>query len=155
MNANERYLEAKVMSATPVELVRMLYRRAIEAVGAARRRLAEGDIRARSREISRAMEITVELAGALDRKQGGEVAVRLAALYDYIGRRLLEANLRQDDGALAEAERLLVTLEEGWAGLSGATPAEAAPSASQSEAAGSAYGYQAPSSYAPAHCWSA
>ena len=158
MNANDRYLEAKVMSASPVELVRMLYRRALSAVGAARRHLAEGDIRARSREISTAMEIAVELAGSLNREKGGEVALRLAALYDYMGRRLIDANLHQDDRALAEVEGLLATLDEGWAGLNDAG-APAAPPAHEEFAAPSAgpvYGYTPEPVYSPgSQCWSA
>lgn len=155
MNANDRYLEAKVMSASPVELVRMLYRRALGAVSAARRHLAEGDIRARSREISTAMEISVELAGSLDREKGGDVATRLAALYDYIGRRLLEANLHQDGAALAEVEGLLATLDEGWAGLN-ETHAPAASPEFAAPCTGSGYGYTPEAVYSPgSQCWSA
>lgn len=156
MNANDRYLEAKVMSASPVELVRMLYRRALGAVGAARRHLAGGDIRARSREISRAMEIAVELAGSLDRDKGGDVALRLATLYDYIGRRLLEANLHQDDAALADVEGLLATLDEGWAALNEvrtpAPPREEFPTSCTAPG----YGYTPEPAYSPgSQCWSA
>lgn len=156
MNVNDRYLEAKVMSASPVELVRMLYRRAIGAVAAARRHLAEGDIRARSQEISRAMEIAVELAGSLDRENGGEVARQLASLYDYMERRLIEANLHQDDRALAEVEGLLATLDEAWAAMVEPASAPASLPAAAPEDLPAAYGYPAQPAYAPgAHCWSA
>jgi flagellar protein FliS len=158
MNANDRYLEATVMSASPLELVRMLYRRALGAAAAARRHLAEGDIRARSREISTAMEIAVELAGSLDREKGGDVALHLAALYDYIGTRLLEANLHQDDAALAEVERLLATLDEGWAGIHDARTPAPAPSRQEFAAptAGPGYGYTPEPVYTTgSQCWSA
>jgi flagellar protein FliS len=79
--------------------------------------LAGGDIAARSGSISKACQLIGELAGALDAQRGGEIAARLAQLYDYILRRLLEANLRQKDEPLAEVLSLLVTLGEGWEGI--------------------------------------
>jgi flagellar protein FliS len=113
----DQYLETRVMAATPVELVRMLYGALIQAVGDARRHLAAGDIAARSRQISRAVEIVLELSGSLDRDKGGELARNLVELYDYIQRRLLEANVRQEDAPLAEALGLLHTMSEAWAAL--------------------------------------
>lgn len=114
MNVNDHYLAGRVLSASPLELVRILYGGAIEKVREARRHLATGDIGARSREISSALEMIVELSGALDRERGGEVARNLVELYDYIERRLLEANLRQEDAPLAEVLGLLMTLQEAW-----------------------------------------
>src|SRR6185295_10441697 len=99
---NQTYLEARVMSATPLELVRILYDAARQAVEEARRCLAAGDIAARSRQISKAGSILVELAASLDESRGGEIARRLKALYDYMGMRLLDANVRQADEPLAE-----------------------------------------------------
>lgn len=126
-NVNDRYLEARVMSASPVELVRMLYGAALESVREARRHLAAGDCAARAREISRATEILVELSTALDRKTGGSIARDLAELYDYLERRLMDANIRQDDAPLAEAERLLATLSGAWAAVAaGEQPAAGA-----------------------------
>jgi flagellar protein FliS len=116
-NANDAYLENRVLSADPIELVRMLYQAADGAVRAARGHLAAGDIAARSNAIVRACDILAELTGSLDRDRGGEIADRLAQLYDYITRRLVEANTLQQDAPLAEALGLLGTLEEGWDGV--------------------------------------
>jgi flagellar secretion chaperone FliS len=122
-DAHDRYLEERVLSAGPMELVRLLYEGCVAAVLDARRQLAEGDIAARSRAISRACDIVIELASALDRERGGEVAANLARMYDYILGRLMEANLKADDGILAEAARLLMTMSEAW----GDDRAEVAP----------------------------
>lgn len=92
----------------------MLYRGALGAVRDARRFLAEGHIAERSRSISKAYEIVVELHAALDRQGGGEISSRLAALYDYLLRRLLEANTKQSDAVLADVFGLLSTLSEAW-----------------------------------------
>jgi len=121
-SVNDQYLEARVMSASPVELVRMLFGAAAQAVREARRHLAGGDIRARSQEISRATAILMELQTALDTSRGGELAVRLGGLYDYMERRLLEANQQQADTPLAEVLELVSTLAQGW----NAVPAETA-----------------------------
>lgn len=102
------------MSSSPVELVRILYDAAGQAVREARRHLAEGDIAARSRQISKAGAVLAELATSLDATRGGEIAARLGALYSYLGLRLLDANVRQADEPLAEVLNLLETLAEGW-----------------------------------------
>ncbi len=112
--ATDAYLESEILSADPVTLVRLLYANAIAAVRHARRHLAAGDIRERSRTISRAIEIVAELTASLNTAGGGEIAQRLAALYDYIGRRLIEANCRQTDAPLAESLSLLLTLADAW-----------------------------------------
>ena len=116
-DGNDAYLEGRVLSADPIELVRLMYQTATGAVRDARAHLAAGDIAARSRSISKACEILCELAGSLDFERGGEIGRRLAQLYDYMQRRLLEANIQQSDAPLAETLGLLVTLSEGWEGV--------------------------------------
>lgn len=113
-NAQEAYLEQRVLSADPLELVRLLYQAAIAAVRDARRALHAGAIAARSRSISKACGIVLELNAALDHSQAGEISMRLAALYDYILGRLLDANMQQSDAPLAEVWGLLSTLAEAW-----------------------------------------
>jgi flagellar protein FliS len=123
---HDRYLEAEVLSADPVKLVRLLYRGGIEAVRNARRHLAQGAIRERSRQINKAWEILLELAVSLNREQGGEISHRLAALYSYMQERLIEANTRQADAPLQEVEALLVSLSEAWQGAALSPESDAA-----------------------------
>ena len=113
-NAQDAYLENRILSADPLELVRLLYQAAMAAVKEARRGLAAGEIVARSRAISMACEIVIELNAALDPSRGGDLAPRLAALYDYMLGRLLDANMQQNDAPLAEVAGLLSTLSEAW-----------------------------------------
>jgi flagellar protein FliS len=110
-------LEMQVYSATPLELVRMLFDAAVDSVRAARRHLAEGKIAERSRAVTKTYRILAELYVALDRQRGGELATRLAGLYDYMQRRLLDANFRQADDGLAEVEKLLLPLQAAWASI--------------------------------------
>jgi flagellar protein FliS len=114
-SAHDAYLESRVLSAEPLELVHMLYQGAIGAVQDARHNLADGKIMERSRAITKACTILAELTVALNQEAGGELAKRLASLYDYMRRRLLEANFRQSDEPLGEVLGLLATLAEGWA----------------------------------------
>jgi flagellar protein FliS len=116
-NAQDAYLETRVLSADPIELVRLLYQAATGAVEDARRHLAAGEIAARSKSISKAYQIVVELSVSLDRQRGAEISRRLAELYDYMERRLIEANLQQSDAPLKEVLGLLATLAEAWEGI--------------------------------------
>ena len=123
---HDHYQETEVMSAVPVKLVSILYRAAIEAVGAARQHLRDGDIRGRSRQITKALEVLYELLRSLDRENGGQIARSLAGLYGYMTGQLIEANARQIDAPLAEVEQLLLTLLDAWSFLPAPAPAEAA-----------------------------
>jgi len=123
---HEAYLAQRILSADPVELVRMLYAGASEAVETGRARLAAGDIRGRSAAISKAVEILAELAATLDHGRAPELSQSLAALYDYMQRRLLEANFQQADAPLAEVLGLVRTLAEAWSRVPASAPVPAA-----------------------------
>jgi len=131
------YLESRILAADPIELVRLLYQTGIRAVQDARRHLERGSILERSHAITNACQVVIHLAASLDHERGGEISRRLAALYDYILRRLTEANFQQRDEPLAEVLRLLVTLAEGWEGVKPAPQPQArAGSPWKPEAAG-------------------
>jgi len=116
-SGHDAYLENRVLTADPIGLVNLLYQACMQAVREARRHLAEGRIAERSREINQACAIVIELATALDHDRGGDISQRLALLYDYMQRRLLEANMKQSDAPLADVLGLLSTLSEAWAGI--------------------------------------
>jgi len=115
INAQYQYFESRVLSADPMELIEILYEAALESVGKAIRHLREGDIAARSKAISRAHAILVELGFSLNRDADPKLAANLVELYDYMERRLNEANFQQIEPPLAEVAKLLTTLREGWA----------------------------------------
>jgi len=131
--AFDTYLETRVLAADPLGLVRLLYQGAIGAVQDARHHLAEGKIMERSRAITKASCILIELTAALDHEHGGELASRLAGLYGYMQTKLQEANFKQIDAPLGEVLGLLTTLSEGWTGIAQAAepPAAAASPWSQ------------------------
>lgn len=113
-DARLAYVEHEILQADPIRLVQLLYRGALEAVGKARVHLGQGNIKERSQQITKAADILNELTLSLDRERGGEIAANLAELYDYLQRRLQDANFRQAEDPLIEAERLLSTLLEAW-----------------------------------------
>ena len=127
IDAYRVYEEHKILGASPVELVQIMYRAATVAVREARVHLKAGDIALRSAQISKAQLILLELSSAVDKERGGELATRLIALYEYMQRRLTEANVEQRDPPLEEVGRLLETLLEAWQKC--VAPVEAVPSA--------------------------
>ena len=130
-NPYQNYLEDEVLTADPIKLIVLLYRGAIDSVTSARRHLATGDIRARSRSITKAMEIVSELARTLDYERGGNVSTELVRIYEYVLVALSEANVTQTDEPLAHSKGLLSTLLMGWEGIqskeASGSPASAGP----------------------------
>ena len=110
----QNHLEDEILTANPVHLIRLLYRGALDSITSARRYLKLGDIRARSRAISKAMAIVTELSLSLNHPTGGDVSKNLAELYAYAEKLLIQANQEQSDPPLAEAERLLSPLLQAW-----------------------------------------
>ena len=115
---HDAYLESRILTAGPLELVRILYRLALDSIREARIHLVGGDIAARSKAVSRAIGALSELNCSLDRETGGEVARRLGELYEYMEWRLLQANFKQSETMLGEVAGLLATLLEAWQGVS-------------------------------------
>jgi len=110
------YFEQTILNAEPLDLIRMLYRRAISCVRDAREHLSHQRIAERSVAILRAYSAIAELLVALRPEIAPELSGRLRDLYSYMQQRLLDANMQQADQPLAEVLGLLITLDEAWAG---------------------------------------
>lgn len=133
-NAASAYAQVGVqtgaMSASPHKLIAMLYDGARGAIARAKFHMEAGEIVAKGNAISKAIEIIDNgLRAVLDHSAGGEIAADLEALYDYMSRRLMLANVRNDVALLSEVDRLLEDLAGAWAqiGDDAPAPAEAAP----------------------------
>lgn len=107
-------LETGVQSAHPHRLIAMLFDGALLAVARARQAMAAKDVAARGAAISKAIQIIDEGLKASLVDTGSELAANLRALYEYMGRRLLFASLKNDAGALDEVTRLLTDIKEAW-----------------------------------------
>lgn len=113
-SAYRTYVETSISVADPLELTRLLYRGAIEAILRARQSMAQNDVRLRASHIGKAQQILAELVSALDAQSGLEIAGQLNRLYDYILHLLQTANFEQREAPLAEAQQLLQTLLDAW-----------------------------------------
>lgn len=106
--------QSRVEDASPHQLVQMLLDGALDRLALARGHLQAGRIQQKAETLSRAMAIVDSLSAQLDLERGGEIAQNLRSLYDYSTRRLLEANLRNDDAAIDEVAGLLREIKAGW-----------------------------------------
>jgi flagellar protein FliS len=108
-------LETQMEDASPHKLVVMLFDGALLSVANAQRFMEHKEIAAKGMAISKAIDIIANgLQASLDIDSGGEIAARLDALYEYMGQRLLHANLRNDLAALQEVSALLQELKSAW-----------------------------------------
>jgi flagellar protein FliS len=109
----DRYLAEKVNTATPAELIGMLYDAGIVAMQAGQAAAEAGQVQDTHRHLVRAQSIVVELRCSLN-LSAGEVAHNLDRLYEFLGRRLVDANLRKDAGIVAECIRVFTPLRDAW-----------------------------------------
>ncbi|MEB7886153.1 flagellar export chaperone FliS [Serratia fonticola] len=108
-------VESGVMGASPHQLIVMLFDGALSALLRARILMEQGNIAGKGLAISKAINIIDNgLKNGLNHEQGGEIADNLAALYDYMKRRLMQANLHNDVAALDEVSGLLENIADAW-----------------------------------------
>ncbi len=96
------------------QLTNMLFDGVIDRISQARGAMRRGDVPAKGMHFSKALAIIGELRGSLDHGAGGTLASRLDALYDYVSRRLLHAQLNNDERAIDEAIDLLTPVRDAW-----------------------------------------
>ena len=108
-------LQTGIVSASPHRLIAMLFDGARIAIANAKGHMARNEIAAKGESVSKAIAIIDDgLNASLDVNVGGELALNLRALYEYMSRRLIEANLRNDPTILDEVSRLLGELQGAW-----------------------------------------
>jgi len=108
-------LETGVVAASPNQLIIMLYEGAELAVRMAIKHIEEGDLARKSAAITKASTIILDgLRAALDTRKGGDLAIQLDALYDYMNKRLMLAHLKNQTAPLEEVLGLLRELHGAW-----------------------------------------
>ena len=113
-----------VESADPHGLITLLMDGALERLVKARAHIMRGEIAAKGESISRCIDIMGGLRDSLDRKVDEQLVDRLDSLYEYMSRRLVQANLRNDLRTLDEVTKLLTQVRDSWAKVA-PTPAGA------------------------------
>ncbi|HHW70658.1 MAG TPA: flagellar export chaperone FliS [Clostridiales bacterium] len=112
-NPYQQYEKQSVMTASPGELTLMLYNGCIKFIKMGIKYIEEGNIGEANNAIQKAQDIINELAVTLDMEY--EIAEQMYLLYEYMERRLIEANISKDMGILHEVEELIVELRDTWA----------------------------------------
>lgn len=108
-------LESGVMNASPHQLIMMLFDGAQSALIRAKILINQGETATKGAALSKAINIINNgLSAGLDMDKGGELAQNLSALYDYMSRRLLHANLHNDEQAIDEVLALLENIADAW-----------------------------------------
>jgi flagellar protein FliS len=116
------YVQTQVQSATPLQLVSLLYDAAVKSAATAHEAMMQRNIPARRDAINKLMDILTELQGSLDLERGGPIAAELDRIYTYLFTRLVEAVSTQTAPPIAEVHGLLLTLREAWQQLAHQAP---------------------------------
>lgn len=115
MNAYlNQYQQNQIDTASPEQILIMLYDGAIRFTRQALEAMESGDHKTKMEKISRALAIVAEFSNTLDRELGGEMADNLDALYQFMIRELTSANLQNDAEKLRVVTGLLSDLRETW-----------------------------------------
>ena len=113
VQAYQQYQRTQTETASPGELVVMMYKGAIKFLGSARQNLELRDLEATNRHVLRAQEIILELMISVD-VNVGPVGRNLFDLYEFMHRHLVQANIRKDGQMMADVEQLLRELVPAW-----------------------------------------
>ncbi|WLQ15025.1 flagellar export chaperone FliS [Hahella aquimaris] len=121
MNALHQYQsvnrQTSIVDADGHKLIQLLFDGALERITMAKGQILANNFEGKNRLIGKAVEIVGGLREFLDKEKGGDIAQRLDALYEYMERRLFEANLRNDAAILDEVANLLKQVKNGWDGI--------------------------------------
>lgn len=109
--------QTSITDADPHRLINLLYSGALERINMARARMQSKDFEGKGKLINKAIEIIGGLRGFLDFEKGGDLAIRLEALYEYMEQALFEANLNNNPEKLDEVAGLLRSIKDGWDGI--------------------------------------
>lgn len=107
-------LKHEIEEATPHRLIQLMMERALAKIGLARTQIRDGKIQEKGSSIGDAIGIINGLQASLNHKANPRMSENFDALYAYMMRRLLEANLHNDDDKLKETADLLRELKDAW-----------------------------------------
>lgn len=132
-HASRTYQTQAIMTASPAQLVAMLYDRAIACLKEAINAIEAGEIEARWKANAKAIDIISHLAMTLDLEKGGQIAANLEQLYRFMIAQLVNVDVRNDPKPARDVIKLLEPLRESWHQLArsnGEAPRTAASSGS-------------------------
>lgn len=107
-------LENEISVASPHRIVQLMFNGALERIAQSRYAMEQGDQSAKGIFINKAIGIITGLSNSLNMEAGGEIATNLNNLYDFMLRRITEANLNNDVQALDDVAAVLRDIKEAW-----------------------------------------
>ncbi len=113
-NGIQHYRRARVDTADPRRIVILCYDEMISQLRIARQRFEDRDFEGKGKALIKVQDILCELQNALDFERGGDIAKNLDALYNYIRRRIVQADQGKDLRALDEVLGMLSELKSAW-----------------------------------------
>lgn len=107
-------LQSEIAGASPHRLIQLLMEGVLSKIAMARHCIDSSNIAGKGENISTAISIIDGLRASLDKERGGEIAANLDNLYDYMERRLLQANIKSDKAILDEVSGLIGEVKSAW-----------------------------------------
>ena len=112
--SKDAYLENMVRTASPAKLIELLYQRAVELLKNAEKFVTNKEYIKANENLKKAQDIVTELNLSLDMEKGGQIAQNLRALYNYMFKKLVDANVKKDAEAIKEVRGMLEELLDTW-----------------------------------------
>jgi flagellar secretion chaperone FliS len=109
------YKQQSILTATPGQLVVMLYDGCLRFLHQAAHAMRDGSTAEAGSRLARAEAIIDELLTTLDMEEGGVIASRLQGIYVFSLRHLMEARLERDADKIDTVSGLLAELRDSWA----------------------------------------
>ncbi len=113
----DTYRKSQVETASPLDLIIMLYDRAIILLDKAIKEISEKKYEEKNTSLGKATDIVFELLTILDNDKGREIASSLSKLYNFVIREITNANTSLNTKELDNAKRILKELRESWISL--------------------------------------
>ena len=111
-NPYQSYQQNSINTASPGELTLMLYNGCLKFIRLAKTGIAEKNIEVKNTNLLKAQKIVQELMVTLNLDH--EVSKNMMSLYDYLNRRLIEANIKSDAAILDEVEEFITEFRDTW-----------------------------------------
>lgn len=113
-NGIQMYRKTNVVTADPKRLVLKCYEGAIDCLKIGTQKLAEKDYGGKGKNLTKARDIIYELKASLNFEQGGTIAANLDSLYNYMLKRITEADLKNDVQVFEDVIGMLEELKSAW-----------------------------------------
>ena len=115
--ASNMYQRTAIETADPLRLILLCYQAAIDDLKQAKELHENGEMNEAYRKIRHVQDIITELLVGLDYERGGDIARNLNRLYNFILRRLIGINSREDASIYEHLVEILSELRDGWEGI--------------------------------------